>query len=59
MALNKKKTRFRNNPELLLSVPITNVFKTFQMRKNKEMNNNKNYMNFGQSFNNKIEDKKS
>ena len=59
MALNKKKTHFRNNPELLLSVPITNVFKTFQIRKNKEMINNKNYMNIGQSFNNKIEDKKS
>ena len=58
LALNKKKIRFRNNPELLLSVPITNVFKTFQARKNKEIVNNQNYLKFGQSFNNKIEEKK-
>ena len=58
LALNKKKIRFRNNPELLLSVPITNVFKTFQARKNKEIVNNQNYLKFGQSFHNKIEEKK-
>ena len=57
-ALNKKKIRFRNNPELLLSIPITNAFKTFQIRKNKDIINNKNYLNYGQSFNNKIEEKK-
>ena len=52
MALNKKKIFSRNNPELILSTPLSNVFKTFQMRKNKDNNN---YLNIGQSFNNKDE----
>lgn len=58
LALNKKKIRFRNNPELLLSVPITNVLRTFQSKRNKKIVNNKIYLNFGQSFSNKIEEKK-
>ena len=58
LALNKKKIHLRNNPELLLSVPITNAFKTFQIRKNKEMINNKRYMNIRKSFGDKIEEKK-
>ena len=52
MALNKKKIFSRNNPELILSTPLSNVFKTFQMRKNKDNNN---FLNIGQSFNNKDE----
>ena len=44
IALKKRKYHFRNNPELILSTPITNVFKTFQMKKNREMINN-NYKN--------------
>ena len=52
MALNKKKIFSRNNPELILSTPLSNVFKTFQMRKNKDSNN---FLNIGQSFNNKDE----
>ena len=41
-ALRKKKFQIRNNPELFFSTPLTNVFKTFQIRKNKEMINSSN-----------------
>ena len=33
MALKKRKYSLRNNPELILSTPITNAFKTFQTKK--------------------------
>ena len=42
LALRKKKFQIRNNPELFFSTPITNVFKTFQNRKNKEVINSSN-----------------
>ena len=42
LALCKKKYQIRNNPELFFSTPITNVFKTFQNRKNKEVINSSN-----------------
>ena len=42
LALRKKKFQIRNNPELFFSTPITNVFKTFQIRKNKDMTNSSN-----------------
>jgi len=42
LALSKKKFQIRNNPELFFSTPITNVFKTFQNRKNKEVINSSN-----------------
>ena len=40
MALNKKKLQFRNEPEIFLRTPITKVFKTFQIKKSKDMFNN-------------------
>ena len=42
LALRKKKFQIRNNPELFFSTPITNAFKTFQIRKNKDMTNSSN-----------------
>ena len=42
LALSKKKIQIRNNPELFFSTPITNAFKTFQIRKNKDMTNSSN-----------------
>ena len=42
LALRKKKFQIRNNPELFFSTPITNDFKTFQIRKNKDMTNSSN-----------------
>ena len=46
--LHKKNLQFRNNPELLLSAPMTKVFKTFQMKKSKDImiNNNINNKNY-------------
>ena len=58
MALNKKKIKLRNNHELLLSTQITNAFKTFQMKKSKEIINNKNFFNVGKSINDKNEENK-
>ena len=37
LSLHQKNLQFRNNPELLLSTPMTKVFKTFQMKKSKDM----------------------
>ena len=37
LTLHQKNLQFRNNPELLLSTPMTKVFKTFQMKKSKDM----------------------
>ena len=39
IALHKKNLQYRNDPDILFSTPMTKIFKTFQVRKNKDITN--------------------